>query len=132
MRSSEVTHGIAYCGLSCTICSHTAEGCIGCRAGGGPEVCGKRQCCEERRFDGCWQCGSFPCAGYFADEAWTGLTIGCVNMIRAMGPEAFESLARSRLGDSFDYGYLRYRAPQEIETILRGQQNVPQDDPDVR
>jgi len=132
MNSNAMAPGIAYCGLSCAICSHGAEGCPGCREGGGPEVCGQRQCCEERRFDGCWQCESFPCARHFADEAWSGLTIGCVQMIRAMGIEAFESLASSRLGATFDYGYLRYRTPHEIEAILRAEQDVPQDDPDAR
>jgi hypothetical protein len=53
-------------------------------------------------------------------------------MIRAIGIQAFESLARSRLGDVFDYGYLRYRTPQEIEAMLRGEQDVPRDDPDAQ
>ncbi len=131
MKSDELVPSIAYCGLSCAVCSRTAEGCLGCRAGGDPEVCSNRQCCEERRSRGCWQCESFPCAEYLADEAWTGLTVGCVQMIRTMGIEAFESLVRSRLGDSFDYGYLRYRTPQEIEAILNGEQDVPRDDPDA-
>jgi hypothetical protein len=132
MSCNKSASSLAYCGLSCAVCSHASEGCVGCRGGGGPEVCDTRQCCEERRLDGCWQCEGFPCAKFFADEAWTGLDIGCVQLIKALGPQAFMDLARSRLGEAFDYGYLRYRTPQEIEAILRGEQDVPHDDPDAR
>jgi hypothetical protein len=131
MNSKQVA-SIAYCGLSCAVCCHAAKGCRGCRDGGGPEVCEKRQCCEERGLGGCWQCEAFPCAKDFADEAWSGLTIGCVQMIKAIGIEAFHSLVKSRLGETFDYGYLRYRTPHDIEAILRGEHDVPQEDPDAR
>lgn len=132
MNDNEVFRGIASCGLSCAICSHAAEGCPGCGRGGGPSVCFARNCCLEHGFDGCWQCDSFPCPQFSSDDAWRGLTAGCVHVIQAMGVEAFATLARSRLGQDYDYGYLRYRTPQEIEGILRGEQDVPHDDPDAR
>ena len=132
MDKQQTTEGIAYCGLSCAICCHAGEGCLGCRKGGGREACGTRQCCLERGLEGCWRCESFPCSQGFSDEAWRGLTAGCVQMIKAMGVEAFAGLARSRLGESFDYGYLRYRTPQEIVAILRGDADVPQEGPDAR
>jgi hypothetical protein len=130
MSGSEGTESIAYCGLVCAVCSHAAEGCRGCRKGGGPEACYKRQCCGEQGLEGCWQCESVPCERGFDDPAWSGLTAGCIQMIRAMGVAAFASLARSRLGDGFDYGYLRYRTAAQIEAILRGEAEVPLEDPD--
>jgi hypothetical protein len=121
-QENEVTDsalaGIAYCGLSCAVCSHSSEGCKVCRAGGGPEQCNKRDCCVGKRLDGCWQCDSFPCGDFFADEAWTGLCIGCIRVIQEKGVEAFAGLVRSQLGDSFDYGHLRFRKPEEIKKML--------------
>ena len=125
---------VAYCGLVCApVCIHVRNGCVGCSAGGGAEACHKRQCCEERTIDGCWQCDSFPCAKEaFGDEAWRGLTVGCVQMVSNMGAATFAALAVSRLGQAFDYGYLRYQTPEQVEAILRGEAEIPREDPDLR
>ena len=124
---------IAYCGLVCgPVCSHALEGCGGCRAGGGPERCAKRECCRERRFDGCWQCAGFPCeTGAFGDDAWRGLNVGCVQLAKEMGTARFAELVLGRLGKGFDYGYLRYQTPEGVRAILRGEADIPREDPDV-
>lgn len=31
----------------------------GCRAGGGSNSCSIRQCCLQKRIDGCWECNDF-------------------------------------------------------------------------
>jgi len=86
----------AFCGLPCAVCSHVREGCVGCRNGGGPEKCHRRECCGKNGLAGCWECGEFPCQeGCFADEAWTGLTVGMCQAIREHGVEAVAALFRS-------------------------------------
>ena len=52
--------GIAYCGLACCLCS---EDCPGCRYDGcsGREWCKSLKCCKQMSYDGCWECGDFPC-----------------------------------------------------------------------
>lgn len=123
---------VAYCGLVCDpVCSHAVEGCVGCEAGGGAEACRKRECCRERGHEGCWQCSSVPCAqGAFGDAAWRGLNVGCVELVKNMGVTAFAELVVSRLGAGFDYGYLRYQTPEQIQAILRGEVEIPREDPD--
>jgi len=125
---------VAYCGLVCDpVCIHARSGCVGCRAGGGPDSCDLRRCCEERGIEGCWQCISFPCAkGASGDDAWRGLNVGCVQMIVDMGAATFAALAVLRLGDGFDYGYLRYQTPDHVQAILHGEADIPREDPDVR
>lgn len=125
---------VACCGLVCQpVCCHASTGCAGCRAGGGPDECRKRECCRERGIDGCWRCSSFPCAeGGFADEAWGGLCAGCVEMAGSAGPATFARLVVSRLGHGFDYGYLRYQTPEGVKAILRGEAEIPREDPDLR
>ena len=125
---------VAPCGLVCRpVCSHSQDGCVGCRTGGGPETCHTRECCQQHGLAGCWQCTSFPCAeGFFGDEAWSGLTVGCVQMVKEMGSAGFAELVVSRLGQRFDYGYLRCQTPEKTQAILRGQAEIPQEDPDLR
>jgi hypothetical protein len=114
--------GAAYCGLVCAVCAHARAGCRGCREGGGDEVCHQRRCCVERGLAGCWECEDFPCdKGYFADEAWSGLCIGFVQAVREQGPEAVVRAARSALGETSDYGEYRFRDPEEVRAMLRGE-----------
>jgi len=125
---------LAYCGLICgPVCNHALEGCVGCNAGGGAEACAKRECCLERKIEGCWECAEFPCSkGLYGDEAWRGLNLGCVQMVKKMGKTEFSKLVLERLGKGFDYGYLRYQTPEHIEAILRGEADIPREDPDLR
>jgi len=111
---------IAYCGLHCSVCTHRHGGCVGCRAGGGPEQCDKRDCCVENRLDGCWACNSFPCEKGFSDEVWSGLCIGCIEVIKEKGAEEFIRLVQATVGDNYDYGYCRFRTSQEIKRMLCG------------
>ena len=55
--------GFAYCGLACCLCEN--EGCIGCRNEGceGRQWCAHYNCCREKGYSGCWECGEFPCEG---------------------------------------------------------------------
>jgi len=111
---------LAPCGLSCAVCSHAREGCVGCRRGGGPEACEKRGCCGEKGLAGCWECGDFPCQeGFFAEEAWTGLTVGMCQAIREHGVAAVAARAIEVFGETVDYGYWRFKDPEEIEELLR-------------
>ena len=110
---------IGYCGLLCSICSHTREGCSGCRSGGGDEHCRQRECCRENERAGCWECESFPCGtGYFANGPWHGLCTAFVTVIREVGPEAFVALVRRRLGEAVDYGGYRFRDAAELRREL--------------
>jgi hypothetical protein len=132
MPSERAVGDLACCGLVCgRVCIHGLNGCAGCRAGGGAESCHKRQCCQSKGFDGCWQCDDFACAeGFLADEAWRGLTAGCVQLVRELGAAAFCQAAAARLGEGYDYGYLRYRTPEHIVAVLRGEAAIPQQDPE--
>jgi len=113
--------GVGYCGLVCAVCSRSDEGCLGCRAGGGNVHCVQRQCCRNKRLDGCWQCESFPCdKGYLAGEEWRGLCIACVQSIKAHGVEALVSRSRLQLGEMVDYGDYRFKDTREISETLRG------------
>jgi hypothetical protein len=40
----------------------------GCRNGDGRPDCPMRNCCRERQFDGCFDCGDFPCQKVKWDE----------------------------------------------------------------
>jgi hypothetical protein len=124
---------VAYCGLVCgPVCCHALEGCVGCGAGGGAEGCEKRECCRERQIEGCWQCADFPCGkGFYGDEAWRGLNVGCVQMVKEMGRERFGRFVLERLKKGFDYGYLRYQTPDGIRAILSGDVDIPREDPDI-
>jgi len=112
---------VGYCGFVCAICVHSDEGCLGCRTGGGNGHCAQRQCCKDRRLEGCWQCASFPCdKEYLASDEWRGLCIACVQAIQAHGVDAFVSRATSRLGDMVHYDDFRFKSAQEIAEMLWG------------
>ena len=117
---AELQHSqIGYCGLSCAVCAHARSACPGCREGGGDAACVQRRCCRERGLEGCWECERFPCdKGYFADEAWRGLCIGCVTAIREVGRERFISAAREAFGETTNYGDRRYRTSDDVRDEL--------------
>lgn len=58
--------GFAYCGLACCLCSESAS-CAGCRNDGcsGKDWCKSFKCCKEKGYNGCWECGEFPCDDNF-------------------------------------------------------------------
>lgn len=122
MTKSELVKTVAYCGLVCGVCKNACQ--PDCRGGGGSEDCYQRKCCIEKKLDGCWQCGDFPCnKGFFADNddsAWRRLCTGCVQFIEEYGIESYIDFLLSGLGSVVEYGDYRYKTPQEIKTILCG------------
>lgn len=108
------------CGLDCGICAHRWSDCPGCAAGGGDPDCEQRRCCAEKGIAGCWQCDRFPCArGYFTDEAWRGLAVGCCTVAAAFGPDELRH-CMERLGDSVDYGAYRHQRARDFVRMLYG------------
>lgn len=56
----EIRDSIAYCGLVCKLCNEGKSGqCIGCRGKCGG--CSIKECAQERKINGCWDCNEFPC-----------------------------------------------------------------------
>ena len=119
MPEQRLAETVGYCGLLCGVCSHSFKGCKGCRDGGGSPECFQRTCCTDRQIEGCWQCADFPCdKGFFADDAWKGLCLGCVQCIKDKGIEAFAELAAECFGKVVDYGDYRHRDPEQIRSML--------------
>lgn len=113
---------IAYCGLDCSICIHasaTREGCAGCHQKGGPKDCYQRRCCIGKGLEGCWQCDEFPCSnGFFGNDEWKGLCIGCCQVIRKVGAERYAQLARKKMGEQIELGDYRFKSVEDIVNIL--------------
>lgn len=125
MTEGELLQSIAYCGLPCGVCRHARGRCQGCRSGGGEDRCHQRECCLEKKLDGCWQCGEFPCdTGFFADAAWRGITIGCAQALKDLDMEEFIRRVTARLGETVDWGDYRSRASTEIVAMLCGDRNT--------
>ena len=71
----QISDSIAPCGLVCKLCQF-ADSCGGCKSE--TNCCGSRKsdegcyqynCCEKKRFDGCWQCEIAPCnKGMFSES----------------------------------------------------------------
>ena len=119
MAEQELVKTVGCCGLVCGVCNHSFEGCNGCNGGWGPADCYQRTCCTERELEGCWQCEDFPCdKGFFADGAWKGLCIGCVQCIKDRGIESFVELVTARLGKVVEYGEYRHKDPKQIKAML--------------
>jgi len=64
MNKQALAESIAYCGLVCGRCHLRAE-CDFCRNTASlcarSEVCFQRNCCIQRKLQGCWECAEFPC-----------------------------------------------------------------------
>jgi len=57
----EIKDSIAYCGLVCKLCNEGKTGqCIGCRGKCGG--CSIKECAQDRKINGCWECNEFPCS----------------------------------------------------------------------
>jgi hypothetical protein len=53
---------IAFCGLDCSTCEATCDGCHSTlRLGGYCQFCSVRKCALERGFDTCAECPDFAC-----------------------------------------------------------------------
>ncbi|MCU0918213.1 MAG: DUF3795 domain-containing protein [Planctomycetes bacterium] len=62
-----------------------------CRGNGGPPLCQIRECCREKRFEGCWQCEGFKtCSKLAFLQAGHGdAHLRNLAKIRRSGPSAF-------------------------------------------
>lgn len=54
--------GVGYCGLVCEMCQDDKD-CIGCHQGGckDKENCKNYVCCQNKHYQGCYECPLFPC-----------------------------------------------------------------------
>lgn len=109
MDSGELAASVAYCGLVCGLCDHSAI-CNGCRAevcttdGCDKAHCAIRQCCLEHDIAGCWQCAEFPCEkGRYAD-ANRGQTVGFVTCIQDKGLDDFVTVLLTNEQRGIRYG----------------------------
>lgn len=62
MTNEELKQSIAYCGLICRLC-FLADKCDGCKSANNrcdrncsDEGCFQKTCCEQKGYEGCWQC----------------------------------------------------------------------------
>ncbi|NPV08613.1 MAG: DUF3795 domain-containing protein [Anaerolineae bacterium] len=117
--SSPVTQAVAFCGYVCSVCPGTADGCPGCKAGGGDEGCPVRACSIERGLAGCWDCAGFPCdKGPFGSDEWRGLATALTAGVKQHGEARLVGLVRERLGDPLEYGRFRGMTAEAITDIL--------------
>ncbi|HMK47352.1 MAG TPA: DUF3795 domain-containing protein [Methanocella sp.] len=114
MASKEkILDSIAYCGLVCDLC-HIANECDGCRNtanlctshsqhwGG----CHHRNCCIEKKLDGCWECPVFPCDKDMFDTTVHGVKIRAyARCIREDGKERFISYIMKNEKNSIKFGF---------------------------
>ena len=121
MPEDDLAGSVGYCGIICGICIHARKGCKGCRAGGGEDDCYQRKCSVEKGFDGCWQCDAFPCDnGFFADDAWKGLCIGSIQVIKEHGISRYVDLMAAE-HQQLDFGTCRFMNPEDIKRKLLGE-----------
>jgi hypothetical protein len=110
---------VAYCGYLCGACPGTAQGCPGCKAGGGDTDCPQRTCCAEKGLQGCWECGDFPCsAGPYGSEEWRGLSVGCATSVKCLGAALYASRTVARMGNPIDFAQYRGKSVDEITSLL--------------
>jgi len=60
--AADLVNSIAYCGLICRLC-FLKDSCDGCRSAKNlcernlsDEGCYQKQCCTDKKYDGCWDC----------------------------------------------------------------------------
>lgn len=60
--------GMAFCGLACCVCGD--KECPGCKNEGckDKDWCKNFKCYKEKNYNGCWECGDFPCSGGMLDK----------------------------------------------------------------
>ncbi len=91
MDKQALIDSIAYCGLVCGRCHLRAE-CDGCRNTASlcdrGEVCHQRNCCIERRLQGCWECAEFLCGKDMHGPGHDLRIRAFVAFIKAEGAEA--------------------------------------------
>lgn len=107
---------VAYCGLVCDVCPGLGA-CPGCHAGGGDVDCAVRNCAQERKLAGCWECGDFPCTrGGMGSADWRGLCVACIQSVRERGAEALAERMEARAGRPADWARYKGVAVEDIIT----------------
>ncbi|MHB1318864.1 MAG: DUF3795 domain-containing protein [Anaerolineae bacterium] len=118
------TSTLAYCGWVCAGCPGSAEGCAGCRAGGGDEGCATRACSIEKGYAGCWECTEMPCdRGQFGNAEFRGTTTAILRTAQIAGLAGALARVRTRLGELIDFAALSGKTEEEVFALLN-------DDPD--
>lgn len=115
------TSTLACCGWVCAGCPGLADGCAGCRAGGGDDGCTVRTCCTERGYAGCWECAEMPCdRGQFGNVEFRGATTAILRTAQIHGLAGALARVRARLGDLMDFGALSGKSEEEVRALLEG------------
>ncbi len=110
---------VAYCGLVCAGCPSLADGCMGCRQGGGDTPCQVRDCCLGYEYQGCWECAQMPCdRGPFGRPEWAGVCAGLIRAVQVRSLEGMLAQVRQRLGEMIDYGALRGLSEEQVRALL--------------
>ncbi len=121
MNEDVTRHPVAYCRYVCTACPGGADGCPGCKQGGGDEGCHQRVCCSAKGLSGCWECTDFPCdQGPYASDEWRGLSIGMAQAARDLGVDIFLARVRAIMGERMDFALYRHQSPEDIRALLDG------------
>lgn len=113
MNSNQVRQSIAYCGLICKLC-FLADQCDGCKTirnsceqNCSEQGCFQKKCCEEKQFEGCWECeGLQGCnQGMYAAGEYSKIKAFAL-CIQQDGMDAFVSyvLANQAAGFSVEKG----------------------------
>ena len=117
--NAELTDVVGYCGLVCSICENQCPCKLDPKHG--DEDCHQRKCCQEKGFEGCWECDDFPChKGYLSEEnEWHGLCIASIQCAREMGLAEYVGLCVANLGEHFNYSEFLNKTPEESLKRLR-------------
>ncbi|MHB0879118.1 MAG: DUF3795 domain-containing protein [Anaerolineae bacterium] len=119
MTEMTLEASVAYCGYLCTACPGMAQGCPGCKAGGGDAECPQKACCAAKGLQGCWDCGEFPCnEGPYGSDEWRGLAVGCATSAKCLGLATYAERVQTRLGSPIDFGQFRGKSVEEVTTLL--------------
>lgn len=110
---------VAYCGLICAGCPGLGDDCAGCRQGGGDEACLVRDCCQERGYQGCWECDEMPCEkGPFGNPESAGLCTALIQTVQARSLEGMMAHIRRRLGQVINMGALSGLTAAQVRALL--------------
>lgn len=82
-----------------------AEGCPGCRQGGGSPACAMRTCAREKQVEACPLCKEYPCDHFY----WLDTSVaypmlkGDNQFMREQGLEAWRAMQKARRDNGFTY-----------------------------
>ncbi len=109
-RTERIENSIAPCGLVCELCSERAH-CKGCNFSKKDELecfCHQRRCCDEKGFEGCWECSDFPCGKDMQDVSQHGVRlIAFTEYVRRNSRKALAE----RLSENEKNGIIYHRDP---------------------